>query len=95
MDIVFGEYVVLGGHRYALLLVYFETRYFWLYEMSYLYSTPINSVLENFNSEAGQLPKLFHSGFDINLWVTKHYAGSLLTDQTLSLIHPAVNIPMD
>ena len=64
MDIVFGECVDLGGHRYALLLADVATRYCRLYGMSYLSSTSITSALENFKSEAGQLPKRFHSDFE-------------------------------
>ena len=67
MNIVFGECVDLGGHRYALLLVDVSTRYFCIYGMPYLSSTSINSALENFKSEAGKLPKRFHSDFDRKL----------------------------
>ena len=35
--------------------------------MSCLSSASITSALENFKSEAGQLPKRFHSDFDIKL----------------------------
>ena len=33
MEIVFGDYVALGGHWYALLLVDVATRYCWIYGM--------------------------------------------------------------
>ena len=62
--IVIGECVALVGHRYDPLLVYFVTRYCWIYGMSSLSSTSITSALEIFNSESGQLTKRFHSDFD-------------------------------
>ena len=63
MDIVFGDCVALGGHCYALILVYETTRYFWLYDMSSLSSTSITSVLKKFKPEAVQLTKRFHANF--------------------------------
>ena len=67
MDIIFGEYVALWRHRYALLLVNVMTRQFLIYGISSLSSTSIISALEIFKSEAGQLPKQFHSNFDRKL----------------------------
>ena len=67
MEIVFGDCVVLGGHRCALILVDVATRYCWLYGMSYISSTSIDSALEIFKSEAGKLPKRFHSNFNRKL----------------------------
>ena len=79
MDIVFGYCVALGGHNYALLLVAVVTRYWWICGMSSLYSTSINSSLETLKSEAGKLPKRFHSDFDRKLiggkallWILAH-----------------------
>ena len=67
MDIVFGDCVALGGHWYALLIVYVDIRYCWLYVMSSLSSTSINSTLELFKADAGHLPHRFHSDFHIKL----------------------------
>ena len=67
MDIVFGEFMELGGHCYALRLGDAATIYCWLYGMSSLSSTSITSALENFKSEAGKLPKQFHSNFNRNM----------------------------
>ena len=67
IEILFGDCVALGGHRYDRLLVDVATRYYCLYGMPSLSSTSITSELENFKSEAGQLPKWFHSDFDRKL----------------------------
>ena len=67
MDIVFGDYVALGGHHYDLILVDVATIYCWLYLISYLSSTSITFALDIFKSEAVQLPKRFHSNFDKKL----------------------------
>ena len=64
MDIVFGDCVALGGHRYALLLVDVATRYCWLYGISSLSSTLITLELELFKADVGRLPHMFHSNFD-------------------------------
>ena len=67
MNIVFGDCVALGGHCYALVLVDVATIYCCLYGILFLYSTSITSSLENFSSEAVQLPKRFHSKSDRNI----------------------------
>ena len=67
MDIVFGDCVALGGNWSDLLLVDVATIYCWLYGMSYLSYTSITSAPEKFKSEAGQLPKCFHSDFNRKL----------------------------
>ena len=67
MDIVFGDCMVLGGHRYTLLLVRVATRYCWLYGMSSLLSTSIKYALELFKTDVGRLPQRFHSDFDRKL----------------------------
>ena len=67
MDIVFGDCVDLGRHRYALLLVDVATRYCWLYGMSSLSSMSITSALEQFKAGAGCQPHRFHSDFDRKL----------------------------
>ena len=67
MDIVFGEFVALGEHRYPLLLVDVATIYCWLYGLSSLSSTSITSALELFKVDAGRLPHRFHSDFNRKL----------------------------
>ena len=67
MDIVFGDCVALGGHRYALLLVDVATKYCWVYGILSLSSTSITSALELFKADAGRLPHRFHSDFDRKL----------------------------
>ena len=67
IDIVFGDFVALGGHRYALLLLDVATRYCWLYRMFSLSSTSITSALELFKSDTGRLPHRFHYNFDRKL----------------------------
>ena len=67
LNIVFGECIALGGNRYALLLVDFATRYYWIYRMSSLSSTSITSALEQLKSDAGCLPYRFHSDSDRKL----------------------------
>ena len=67
IDIVFGDCVALGVHRYALLLVDVATRYCWLYGVSSLSSTSITSALELFKADAVRLPHSFHSDFDRKL----------------------------
>ena len=49
--------------------------------MSYLSSTSITSTLENFKSEAGQLPKLFHSKFNRKLIGGDDMCSKQATDQ--------------
>ena len=63
MEIVFGDYVALEGHQYALPLVDIATRYCWIYGMLSLSLTSITSVLEQFKSDAGRLPQQFQSDF--------------------------------
>ena len=67
MVIVFGEFMELGGNRYALRLGDVATIYCLVYGMSSLSYTSITSSLENFKSEAGKLPKQFHSNFNRNM----------------------------
>ena len=67
MDIVFGDCVALGRDQRALFLVYFYTRFCWIYGMSSISSTSITSVLEKFKSDVGRLPQRFHSNFDRKL----------------------------
>ena len=67
MDIVFGDCVALGGHKYALLLVDVDTRYCWLNGMSSLSSTYITSALEQFKEDSGLIPQCFYSDFDSKL----------------------------
>ena len=67
MDIVFGDYLAVGGHRYALLLVDVATIYYWLYGMLLLSSTSITSALELLKADMGRLPNRFHADFDRKL----------------------------
>ena len=63
MDIVFGDYVLLGGYHYALLLVDVATRYCWLYGLT----SSIVKALNAFCAEAGGVPRRFHADFDKKL----------------------------
>ena len=92
MDIVFGDCVTLGGHWYAIPFFDVATIYCWLYGMSYLSSTSITSSIEIFKSEAGHLPKCFHSDFDIKIIgvIDLHW----ILANGLNII-AAVNIRMD
>ena len=63
MDIVFGDCVGLGGFRYALLLVDVATWYCWIYGMMEVNSSDITGALEEFQVDAGGLPKRIHTDF--------------------------------
>ena len=86
MDIGFGDYVELGGDCYTLLLVDIAKRYFWVYGISYFYSTSIASALETFKADAGHLPRIYHLDFDRKLiggkslrWILANYL-NIITD---------------
>ena len=64
MDIVFGDCLDLGGHCYSLLLVDVAKIYCVIYGISSLSSTYSTLDLETFKSDAGDLPRRFHSDFD-------------------------------
>ena len=63
MDIVFGNYLSLGGLQYALVLVDVATRYCWIYSLQSLTSPHIIAALKEFCANAGGLPAKFHSDF--------------------------------
>jgi hypothetical protein len=64
MDIAFGDCLLIGGYRYALVLVdVIATRYCWVYGMQALTSNQIISCLEAFRCDADGVPKLFHFNF--------------------------------
>ena len=67
MDIVFGDYVLLGGYHYALLLVDVATRYCWLYGLTSVTGASIVKALNAFCAEAGGVPRRFHADFDKKL----------------------------
>ena len=67
MDIVYGDCLSLGGFCYALLIVDVDTRYTWLYGLTSLTSAHIVSALESHRSDAGSIPKKYHSDFDHRL----------------------------
>jgi hypothetical protein len=67
MDIIFGDCVALGGYRYGILLVDVATRYCWFYSITSLASDAIIAALEQFQADAGGLPRRFHSDFDTKL----------------------------
>ena len=67
MDIVYGDSVALHGYRYALLIVDAATRYIWIYGLTSLTGGSIVDALAMFRSEAGRLPRRFHSDFDKKL----------------------------
>ena len=64
MDIVYGDCLLLGGFRYALLLVDVAIRYCWIYGMPPLTSTHIIHAFDTFKSDVGRVPKKFHTDFD-------------------------------
>jgi len=63
MDIVFGDWLALGGFWYALVLVDMATRYSWVFGLPSLTSHNIIDALEAFCAEAGDITKTFHSDF--------------------------------
>ena len=67
MDIVFGDCVALGGYRYAIIFVDVATRYCWIYGLTSLTSSEIVSAFELLRSDAGGVPRRFHSDFDKKL----------------------------
>ena len=67
MDIVFGDYVALGGFRYASLLVNVATRYCWVYGVTSIKSGAVVDALNHFRVEAGGVSKKFHANFDKKL----------------------------
>jgi len=53
MDIAFGDCVLVGGFRYALVLVDRATRYNWVYGLKDLSADSTLSALRNFKADAG------------------------------------------
>ena len=79
MDIVYGDCLVLGGFRHALLLVDVTTRYCWLYGMPTLTSSHIVAPLKEFEVDTNSIPLKFHTGFNEKLisgkalhWILKN-----------------------
>ena len=66
MDII-RDSMILGGSRYALLLVDVTTRYSWIYGMPSLSSNHAFAAWEAFRTDAGGIPRIFHSDFDNKL----------------------------
>lgn len=67
MDIVYGDVISRLGYRYALLLVDRATKYIWVYGLKSLTAVYLIEALEQFQSDAGALPKQFRCDCDQKL----------------------------
>eukprot|EP00978_Attheya_sp_CCMP212_P024696 scaffold78023_cov45-Attheya_sp.AAC.2 len=67
MDIGYGDCIGFQGFRYVLVLVDRCTRYCWVYGLSSISGKPIVSALEEFELDAGGLPKSLYMDFDNRL----------------------------
>ena len=67
LDIVFGDCLGLGGFRYAIILVDVVIHYTWIYGLTSLTSSEVINALEQFQADAGSIPKRFHADFDKKL----------------------------
>ena len=84
MDIVYGDCLALGGHRYALVIVNAATCYYWLYSMTSLTNSHIVIALQSSCADAGGIPRTFHSDVDKKLiggdtlcWINKNNSRSI------------------
>jgi hypothetical protein len=68
VDIAFGDCILVGGFRYALILVDRATCYNWLYGLKDLSSDSILSALHFFKADAGSYACCFRSDFDAKLF---------------------------
>jgi hypothetical protein len=59
VDIAFGDCVLVGGFCYALILVYWATRYNWVYGLKDLSGNSILSALRLFKADAGSYDRCF------------------------------------
>jgi hypothetical protein len=71
VDIAFGDYILVGGFRYALILVDRGTRYNWVYGLKDLLSDFILSALRYFKADAGSYARCFRSDCDAKLFGTR------------------------
>ena len=67
VDIVYGDIISKMGFRYALILVDRATKYIWVYGMKSLTSKYTIAALEQFQANAGGLPKEFRTDCDQKL----------------------------
>jgi hypothetical protein len=68
MDIAFGDFVLVGGFCYALILVDCATRYNWVYGLKDLLGDSILLALHYFKADAGSYAHCFHSDYDTKLF---------------------------
>jgi hypothetical protein len=60
VDIVFGDYILVGGYKFALVFVNRATRYNWTFGLKSLQHGNIQAAFLAFHTEAGSLARLFH-----------------------------------
>ena len=67
VDIVYEDIISKLGFCYALILVDQATKYIWVYVMKFLTSEFVIAALEQFQADAGGLPKEFCTDCDQKL----------------------------
>jgi hypothetical protein len=70
VDIAFGDCVLVGGFRYALILVDWATLYSWIFGLKDLSSVSILGAFCLFCALAGLLAQCFRSDCDLKLFST-------------------------
>jgi hypothetical protein len=68
MDIAFGDCLLVGGYKYALILVDRATRYNWTFGLKSLSLECILSALRLFQAAAGSLARCFYCNCDAKLF---------------------------
>ena len=79
-DIGYGDCRAIGGAKYCIILVDRATRYTWLYSLKSLTHEDILHALQDFQLDAGQLPKRIYTDFD-NKIIAGHTAQWLVAHQ--------------
>ena len=67
MDIVYGNSISKLSVRFSLLLIDRATKYIWIYGLKNLLSATMIDALEQFQADAGGLPKKFRCDCDQKL----------------------------
>ena len=70
MDIAFGDCLSVGGFRYALILVNWDTQENWTFSLKSFSLNCILSALQLFRAVAGSLARCFYCDFNAKLFGT-------------------------
>lgn len=71
MDITYGDTVVPGGIKFALIIVDRKTRYNYILPLKDCKGSSITEALLQLKSMAGKLPRILYTDFDSKLLSTK------------------------